>query len=123
MKEYLLVGFGGMIGSMLRYGCGSYFSQIAQSAKFPWGTFFVNIIGCLLIGVFAGFAQKLTLYNSEFRLLLIAGFLGGFTTFSAFGIESLYLLRAGHHFILFLYIISSVGLGILVAYLGLKIFA
>ena len=123
MKEYLLVGFGGMFGSIARYMSGSYFTHTLPSAKFPWGTFFVNILGCLFIGVFAALTEKLTSFNSEIRLAGITGFLGGFTTFSAFGIETLYLLKDGSTSIALIYALGSVILGVLFAYLGFKIIA
>ena len=89
--------------------------------KFPWGTFFVNLLGCLLVGLVAGFIEKLSAYNAEFRLLLITGFLGGFTTFSAFGLETVSLLKAGHSGLGLLYAFSSLLLGGALVLLGLKL--
>ena len=74
-----------------------------------------------MIGIIANLTGKLTNYNSEIRLIGITGFLGGFTTFSAYGIESLHLLKDGATGIAVLYITGSIILGILLAYLGLKI--
>lgn len=121
MKEYLLVGLGGMLGSMSRYFTSSLFAHALPAAKFPWGTFTVNLVGCLLIGVFAGFSERAFQYNSELRLLAITGFLGGFTTFSAFGIESLHLFRAGDLMLAALYVAGSVALGIVCAHMGMKL--
>lgn len=121
MKEYLLVGLGGMLGSMARYFSGSYFLYFYPSARFPWGTFFVNILGCLLIGVFVGITERSTQFNSEIRLIGITGFLGGFTTFSAFGIETLHLFKEGASLVAVMYVLSSVILSVLCAYLGLKL--
>ena len=121
MREYLLVGFGGMLGSMARYASGSYFLHTFHNSKFPWGTFFVNVVGCLLIGLLAGLTEKLISFNSEIRLLGITGFLGGFTTFSAFSIETLNLLRGGFTFVALLYALGSLVLGVSTAYIGLKI--
>lgn len=121
MKECLLVGIGGMLGTVARYLSSSFFIHTFPNAKFPWGTFFVNLAGCFLIGIIANLTGKLTNYNSEIRLIGITGFLGGFTTFSAYGIESLHLLKDGATGIAVLYITGSIILGILLAYLGLKI--
>ena len=123
MKEYLLVGFGGMFGSMLRYASSTYFLHSFPNSKFPWGTFFVNILGCLLIGLIAGLAERLVSSQVEVRLAIITGLLGGFTTFSAFGLESLHLLKEGAYGLALGYILSSIILGILFAYLGLRLVA
>lgn len=121
MKEILLVAMGGMFGSVSRYLCSGYVANLFLNSKFPFGTFTVNIIGCLLIGIIAGITEKISGYNAELRLLLISGFLGGFTTFSAFGIESLHLIKDGNLPTAFAYITGSVSLGIIAAYLGLRI--
>ncbi len=121
MKEYLLVGSGGMVGAIARYLCSSYFLHSYPNARFPWGTFVVNILGCLLIGLLAGIVERSTHYNAELRLLLITGFLGGFTTFSAFGIESLHLIRANAFCLALVYMLSSTVLGVAAAFIGIKL--
>ena len=121
MKEYLLVGIGGMFGSIARFISSSYFLHAIPNARFPWGTFFVNILGCLLIGLIVGIIERFTQFNSEIRLLCITGFLGGFTTFSAFGIETLTLIREGSLVLALIYALSSLVLGISCAYVGLKL--
>jgi fluoride exporter len=121
MKEYLLVGIGGMFGSIARFISSSYFLHTIPNARFPWGTFFVNILGCLLIGLIVGIIERFTQFNSEIRLLCITGFLGGFTTFSAFGIETLTLMREGSLVLALIYALSSLVLGISCAYVGLKL--
>ena len=112
-----------MFGSIARYMSGSYFIHSFPNAKFPWGTFFVNILGCLLIGILAGVTARFTNFNSEIRLVGITGFLGGFTTFSAFGIETLHLLKDGSTLIALIYVFSSVIVGVLLAYFGLRVAA
>ncbi len=123
MKEYLIVGIGGAVGSMARYFSSGYFLHSFPNARFPWGTFFVNLLGCLLIGVCAGMIEKTSHLNAELRLALITGLLGGFTTFSAFSIESLQLFREGAVVLGIIYTVSSVALGILSAYMGLRLLA
>lgn len=91
MIAFLLVGLGGALGSMVRYG----FGLTLPSVGFPYATLAVNVIGCFCIGLALGNAERAAAMSSELRLLLVVGFLGGFTTFSAFGYETLALLRAG----------------------------
>lgn len=88
IKQLILVGLGGMIGSMLRYLTG----QIIRLESFPYATFTVNILGSLLIGIIMGFAAKQEGFTN-WRLFLATGICGGFTTFSAFAWENLQLLE------------------------------
>ena len=93
MKEILLVGTGGFIGATLRYIASTWFSQFTRFG-FPLGTFAVNFIGCTLLGIFVGLdlGKTATLPLREFAAI---GILGGFTTFSAFGLKSFELLKSG----------------------------
>ena len=90
LKSILLVGVGGAAGSMLRYLTALLVNRYANS-HFPWATFTVNILGCFLIGLLFGLLDKQQVANQNIRLLLITGFCGGYTTFSAFSIENLNL--------------------------------
>ncbi len=123
MKNILLVGFGGFVGSVLRYAIGAQIVHFVPDAKFPWATLLVNVVGCFAVGVVAFSLERLDFYNSELRLLLITGLLGGFTTFSAFGLETLSLLRQDLWFLAALNIFLSIGLGLLAVYLGLRFVA
>ena len=87
----ILVGVGGALGSMARYGLG----LAVPSATFPFATLAVNVMGCLGIGMVLPSVERATALAPEIRLLVVVGFLGGFTTFSAFASESLALLRTG----------------------------
>jgi CrcB protein len=89
-----LVGAGGFAGSILRFGVGGLAYRLFPSATVPIGTLAVNVIGCLAIGVLGGVGDARQIAAPEFRLLLMVGLLGGFTTFSAFGYEVLVLVRA-----------------------------
>jgi CrcB protein len=111
IKNILLVGLGGSVGSIARYLCQKWFAENVQH-PFPWGTFFVNIVGCFLIGLIYAIAEKTTLLSPSTRLLLITGLCGGFTTFSAFAFENMELLRSGDTTYFFLYIIASIVVGI-----------
>jgi len=85
---------------------------------FPLGTFVVNITGCLLAGVLAGFAERHAWFDADVRLLLMVGLLGGFTTFSAFGLETVQLLRRGDWLLAGGYAGGSVVIGIAAVMLG-----
>jgi fluoride exporter len=118
MKLLFIIAAGSGIGGVLRYGMQTYIYRIYPSA-FPLGTFLVNIIGCFLIGVFIGVAEKGNLLSVETRLFLVTGLCGGFTTFSSFSYENISLIKSGEWFYFFLYMIGSIVLGILATYLGL----
>lgn len=105
------VGVGGMLGSMLRYIFQLVLNRLYPSS-FPWGTFSVNIIGCLIIGIVAGLISKGNIVSPEWRLFLASGFCGGFTTFSAFSLESVNLVQNGYYLHFSLYILASVALGL-----------
>lgn len=119
MKQVLLVFLGGGIGSALRYAIGRIFNT--SSAGYPWGTFSVNIIGSLLIGVFMGIALKNNNISENQTLLLVTGLCGGFTTFSAFAYENQQFLKEGDLTSFAIYTLGSLSLGILAVFLGLVI--
>ena len=116
MISFLLVFFGGGLGSGLRYLVASAMNQ--YSKVLPFGTFTVNMIGCLLIGIILGYAQKENTLTSNQTLLLATGFCGGFTTFSAFTNENLELIKNGEIFNFSVYTIGSVLIGILAVCIG-----
>jgi len=121
IKNILLVGLGGSIGSILRYVCQRWFS-LNYPHHFPWGTFVVNISGCLLIGIFWGLTFKSFTATENWKLFLMTGLCGGFTTFSAFTLESIGLLKEQRPGYFFSYVIGSVVLGLLATYAGMKLF-
>src|SRR5512145_3259967 len=91
----LIVGAGGALGAIARYKLGGLVLHHTLDWKFPAATFTVNVLGCLAAGVLAGLVERHDLFGPHARLLLFTGILGGFTTFSAFGLETAYLLRRG----------------------------
>ena len=116
MKSFLLVFLGGGLGSALRYIVASAMNQ--YSKVLPFGTFTVNMLGCLLIGLILGYAQKENTLTSNQTLLLATGFCGGFTTFSAFANENLELIKNGEIFNFSVYTICSILVGVLAVFIG-----
>ena len=114
----ILVAMGGAIGSMARYGISSLVVKQVNPVNFPWGTFSVNILGCMLAGVFLLVAESIQSISQEARLFVVTGLLGGFTTFSAFGIETLGLLRRGEMLIAISYASLSIIVGVLAMWLS-----
>jgi CrcB protein len=110
MTNLLLVGAGGFLGAVARYLLGGWILHHSMAAKFPWGTFAVNLLGCLVIGVLSGVAERFDTFGHGARLFLFTGLLGGFTTFSAFGLETIFLMRRGEWFFAALYVGASVVL-------------
>ena len=116
MKSFLLVFLGGGLGSGLRYLVTITMNQ--YSKVLPFGTFIVNMLGCLLIGLILGYAQKENTLTSNQTLLLATGFCGGFTTFSAFANENLELIKNGEIFNFSVYTIGSILVGVLAVFIG-----
>ena len=115
VQNILLVALGGAVGSACRY-----LISTLNSTSYPWGTFAVNILGSLLIGLLVGFVNKGSL-STEMKLLLVTGFCGGFTTFSTFANESFGMMKAGDVLLSALYIGASVVAGVLAVWTGLKL--
>lgn len=118
LRSLLLVGAGGAVGSMLRYAVSYAVSKYAQH-PFPFGTFIINIVGSLLIGVLFGLAARNQWLQEGGMLLLATGFCGGFTTFSAFALESVNLMQKGQSVTAIIYIGLSVIVGLLLCRLGI----
>jgi len=117
LKILLVIGSGSFLGGVARFllSRGIHNSVISS---FPFGTFWVNIIGCFLIGLIYGLSDKGNLSNNELRMFLTVGFCGGFTTFSTFSSENMALLRDGSFLYFSLYAGLSVFLGLLATFGG-----
>ncbi len=117
LRSLILVALGGGMGSALRF-LASKVVQDNMSGFFPYPTMVVNILGCLLIGLFYGLSSRGNLGGDSVRLLLTTGLCGGFTTFSTFCNENLSLMRGGHAFATLLYAGGSVMLGFIAVAVG-----
>lgn len=118
MFNILFVGVGGFIGSVLRYAVAGWVQQLSRSLDFPYGTLMVNLIGCFVIGFLGELAEARGIFASETRLLIFIGLLGGFTTFSSFGNDTLNLVRSGQMFNALTNVAVNVILGLLLVWLG-----
>lgn len=117
MKQLLLVGFGGFIGSVLRF----LISKLNHSwhlLSLPMGTLAVNVIGSFVIGLLIGMSAKGNLISADLRLFLMVGLCGGFTTFSTFSSENMLLLQNGQIATAILYMGLSIVLGLLAVWGG-----
>lgn len=117
IRSLIIVALGGGMGSALRF-LASKFVQDNVSGIFPYPTLAVNVIGCLLIGIFYGLTSRGNLGGDSVKLLLTTGLCGGFTTFSTFCNENLSLMRGGHAFTTLLYTSGSVVLGFIAVAVG-----
>lgn len=118
-KNILLVGLGGALGSIVRF---VMYQFIKINSPF-WITLGINILGSFLIGIFLGLGLRNPNFESTWKIFLITGLCGGFTTFSAFSIENVQLMEQGKWMLSLLYISLSIILGVSAAFLGLKITA
>ena len=118
MFNVILVGIGGLIGSILRYLVSGYVQQWTQSFEFPYGTLAVNLIGCLVIGFLSQLADARGVFSTEVRVLVFVGLLGGFTTFSSFGNETMNLMRDGEMLPAFANVSAHMVLGLGAVWLG-----
>jgi len=120
IKNLLLVGLGGGVGSILRYVIQRIMQPYSLSV-FPTGTLLINIAGCFLIGLLWGLFNKSENWGDEMKLLLMPGLCGGFTTFSAFTLEGIGLLKENKTGLFLAYIAGSVMFGLLATYIGMRL--
>ena len=119
MLKFAFIFFGSGLGGACRYGLGAFVHRLSGPG-FPAGTLTVNLSGCLMVGLLAAvFAAQPV--QDEIRLLLTIGFLGGFTTFSAFGLDTLNLIQHGFQVRAALYFIASTGGGLICVWLGFRV--
>ena len=119
MKILLLVGLGGAVGSMLRYLTTLFVMNRMTGLSFPLGTFIVNVTGCLLIGIVFGLSERYQWMTPQFRIFLMTGICGGYTTFSAFAFENIRLFQESAYITSFMYIAASLLSCLLAVFLGM----
>jgi fluoride exporter len=117
LKILLLIGSGSFIGGILRYLISRHI-QFGVFSTFPWGTFAVNMIGCLFVGLFYGISSRDGMMSNEWKMFLTVGFCGGFTTFSTFSVENIALIRDGNFLLFATYASLSLFIGIMATYSG-----
>jgi CrcB protein len=118
MSNMLWIGVGGFVGSILRYLLSGLVQQWTRRDDFPVGTLAVNLLGCLLVGLLSQLAETRSAFSPETRAFLIIGVIGGFTTFSAFGNETMNLWRDKETLLGFVNIASHIVLGLGMVWLG-----
>ena len=114
----MLVALGGALGSVFRYLLGAWTQTASKSIDFPYGTLAVNLVGCFVIGFLAHLAEARGLFTSESRAFVFIGILGGFTTFSSFGNETINLVRDGETWNALANVGANVIFGLILVWLG-----
>lgn len=117
MLRFLVVGLGGFVGAVARYGISGLVHRYFKGA-FPAGTFVVNIVGCVFIGALMALVEDRSLFSPQTRLLLIIGLLGSFTTFSTVAFETFEMLRGGNLGLAFSNVTANVVVGVGMVCLG-----
>ena len=121
LLNLLFVGLGGFIGASLRYATGLFVGRFITDAQFPYGTFVVNMVGCLLIGFIAGLTDSRELMNDTSRAFVFTGMLGAFTTFSTFSYETMGLLQNGQTSPALTNLGLQIVLGLLAVWAGIQL--
>jgi CrcB protein len=118
MRVLVLIFLGGGIGSVMRFSLGKWISSF-HSHHFPYGTLFVNVLACFILGALVGAADHKQIISPNARLFWTVGFCGGFSTFSTFSSETLTLIQNGFPFSGLVYVLASLLLCLAATYLGL----
>ena len=120
MAVWIAVAAGGALGSLARHGVNHLVQGQARFARFPWATLLVNVSGCLIVGLLAGLVASGRLpMRANWREFLFVGLLGGFTTFSTFGLDTITLIRGGATGDALLSVTANLLAGLAAVYVGL----
>ena len=117
MTKYWMVGIGGFVGSIARFWLGAYITY-RMGARFPYGTFVINVSGSFLIGLVVTLLAERSHWSPNLLYLIPIGFIGGYTTFSTFELEAFRSMRSGDLVLSLLYVILSVTVGFIAVWLG-----
>lgn len=117
MQTTILVAVAGLFGTLLRYSLSDFVAR-QYGGRFPWGTMAVNLIGCLLTGAVFFLTETRIIVHPTVRTVILIGLLGGFTTFSAYGLQTFSLLRDGEFGLAILNIVTSNTLGLVMVWVG-----
>lgn len=117
--SYFAVAVGGFLGAIARFGMGQCFADLVNSTGFPWGTLVINLLGCFGLSLFLTITLDLLVINPFLRLGISTGFLGAFTTFSTFSVETVQLFQTHQFWYTGLYLFSSIFLCIAMSALGM----
>lgn len=120
MKEAIYIFIGSGLGGLTRFGLGQWINSL-HSTNFPFGTLFVNIFACTILGFVIGIADHKQLISSQTRVFWVVGYCGGFSTFSSFSSEALTLFQSGNHLTNLVYLMSSILLCLLFTFFGLVV--
>lgn len=118
MVNILIAGAGGFLGTIMRYLLNNLIYKLFNAPLFPYGTMTINILGCFIIGLIASLAESRIDLTPEMRIFIQIGILGGFTTFSTFGYETLALLRDGEFLLGLINVLVQVVVGLFAVWLG-----
>ena len=120
MTKYWMVGLGGFLGSIARFWLGSFITY-RMGARFPYGTFVINITGSFVIGLIVTLLAERPHWNANLLYLIPIGFIGAYTTFSTFELEAFRSVRSGDLLLSLLYVLLSVSVGFLAVWLGVTV--
>lgn len=118
MRQFLLVALGGFVGTAFRYGLTGLIARTRAGSTFPLGTLTVNLLGCLVIGALAALVETRGILTGTSRAVIFIGVLGGFTTFSSFGYETLQLVKGGQMLAAGSFVVMQIALCLPAVWLG-----
>ena len=119
--SYFAVAVGGFFGAIARYGVGQWFEELVRATGFPWGTLIINLVGCFVLSLFITLALDLLVISPFLRVGISTGFIGAFTTFSTFTLDTIQLLQNRQFGYAGLYLFSSILLCIAMSAFGIVV--